>query len=132
MSDSRPVNLKDFKTLDPAVTARPGMRIKIYVREDMIGAGKIDLMRAIAAEGSLEAAAGAMGLELRRARFLLGTMQRCFEDPLTAETDTGLALTDLGRELIARYDAAVEAMAGTASEFMGWVEDRQRRTGKPG
>ncbi len=34
-------------TLNKNKTKKPGIRLKIYVREDMVGGGKLDLMKLV-------------------------------------------------------------------------------------
>ena len=112
-------------------TATPGIRIKVYVREDMIGMGKIDLLRLVAAEGSARAAAAKMGVNRERASFLLDTLQRCFEAPLLAPEGAdaweATRLTPLGEELIRRHDAHLEAVAAASGDYLDWLEGVQRQ-----
>ena len=115
---------------DPNRRRQPGVRTKIYVRDDMIGGGKVDLLRMVAEKGSISAAAKEMGLGYRRAWFLLETLQRCFADPLFVTerggTDSGgTQVTGLGLELLARHaehEAAVQSISG---DFLGWLEGHQ-------
>lgn len=109
----------------------PGIRVKIYVREDMIGGGKVELLARLAEHGSVAAAAASMGMEHERAWFLLDTLQRCFDDALhdakpgaeTAPAD----VTPIGRELIERFAAHRAAVDAASAEFVDWLSDRQRR-----
>ena len=59
-------------------TKKPGIRLKVYVREDMVGGGKLELLRIVGETGSISSAAKKMGLDYKRAWFLLDTLQRCF------------------------------------------------------
>ena len=73
-----------------------------------IGPGKADLLDAIAANGSISAAAKRMGMSYRRAWLLVDTMNGCFRGPLVASTRGGTGgggaqLTPLGVEVLARY-----------------------------
>ncbi len=73
-----------------------------------IGPGKADLLDAIAANGSISAAAKRMGMSYRRAWLLVDTMNGCFRGPLVASTRGGAGgggaqLTPLGVEVLARY-----------------------------
>jgi molybdate transport system regulatory protein len=73
-----------------------------------IGPGKADLLDAIAAKGSISAAAKRMGMSYRRAWLLVDTMNGCFRGPLVASTRGGAGgggaqLTPLGVEVLARY-----------------------------
>lgn len=84
-----------------------------------IGPGKIDLLAAIDAEGSLSAAARQIGMSYRRAWLLLDSLNRGFSTPVTSASvggrgGGGVALTPFGRELVRRYrafDAEIEAIA---------------------
>lgn len=120
---SRP-ETKDRKDIRRAT---PGIRTKIYVRDDMVGGGKIVLLCHIRAAGSLSGAATAMGVSEARARFLLDTLQRCFETPLVAPTTTGVALTPFGDELIARFERHSAEVAAASAPFLAWLEGHQRR-----
>lgn len=94
-------------------------RLRITRGDDIaIGPGKVDLLEAIEAHGSLSAAARALGMSYRRAWLLLETMNRCFRSPVVVTAaggsgGGGSALTPLGREIVTRYrrieSAAVRA-----------------------
>lgn len=73
-----------------------------------IGPGKADLLDAIAASGSISAAAKRMGMSYRRAWLLVDTMNSCFRGPLVASARGGTGgggarLTPLGEEVLTRY-----------------------------
>ena len=114
----------------PGQRAKPGIRVKVYMRDDMIGAGKVDLLRLGDSEGSITAAAKAMGVDYKRAWFLLDTLQRCFEAPLFTTQRGGAAkgaeLTDLGRDLIRRHDEHLEAIQNASADYLEWLEAEQR------
>ena len=85
-----------------------------------IGPGKADLLEAIAATGSISAAARRMGPSYRRAWLLVDTMNRSFKAPLVAAAKGGAhgggaALTEEGARVLADYRAA-EAAARAAAE----------------
>jgi molybdate transport system regulatory protein len=118
------------KDTDPERHARPGVRTKIFVREDMIGGGKIELLRRVGQEGSISAAAKSMGLGYRRAWFLLDTMQRCFAEPLFISERGGAAsggsqLTELGAELVRRHDEHEASIEVVSAGFLKWLELKQ-------
>jgi molybdate transport system regulatory protein len=76
--------------------------------EIAFGPGKADLLDAIAAHGSISAAARAMGLSYRRAWMMVETMNRLFAAPLVATVSGGkggATLTDTGRDALSRYRA---------------------------
>jgi molybdate transport system regulatory protein len=120
------------KSRDDTRLTKPGLRTKVFVREDMIGGGKVKLLRLLAGTGSITAAAKEMGVGYRRAWFLLDTLQRCFAEPLfTTERGGsnagGAQVTDLGRDLIARHAAHEAAMANASAEYLHWLETQQRQ-----
>ena len=115
---------------DPEKRRHPGVRTKIYVRDDMIGAGKVDLLRLVHRTGSISAAAKEMGVGYRRAWFLLETLQRCFREPLfTTERggpgSGGTTLTELGEDLLARHAAHEEAIQELSRDFLDWLDAQQ-------
>lgn len=108
----------------------PGIRTKIYVRDDMIGGGKIDLLRMVRDKGSISAAGRELGMNYRRAWFLLDTLQSCFATPLL-ETErgsgenAGTRLTPLGLDLLDRFEAHQEALAEVSKDFLDWLDTKQ-------
>jgi molybdate transport system regulatory protein len=84
-------------------------RLRIRRGDDIaVGPGKIDLLEAIDATGSITAAARSLGMSYRRAWLLVDTMNRCFRAPLVAaeaggKRGGGARLTRLGGEVIERY-----------------------------
>ena len=122
------------RELDPGKLDFPGMKAKFYVRGDMIGGGKVDLLRVLARTGSITGAAAEMGMSYRRAHFLLETMQRCFAQPIYVTTRGGrgaggTVVTSLGLELIDEYDAAMEKFHDASRDFMRWLEVHQPEDG---
>ena len=117
------------KPRNPDRRNHPGVRTKIYVRDDMIGGGKVDLLRMVAEEGSITKAAARMGVSYRRAWFLLETLQRCFAEPLFVTvrggTESGTRLTDLGNDLLARHKAHEAAVAAISADFVAWLTAHQ-------
>ena len=114
----------------PELRDAPGVRVKIYVRDDMIGGGKMALLKLVAEHGSISGAAKAMGVDYKRAWFLLDTLQRCFEEPLfiarRGGENRGAEITALGQDLIRRYDKQIDAIDAASAEFLGWLKDVQR------
>jgi molybdate transport system regulatory protein len=101
----------------PAPTAQ--FRLRVRRGDDIaIGPGKIDLLEAIAATGSITAAARQLGMSYRRAWLLVDTMNRCFTGPVV-ETAAGGArgggtrLTGRGAEAIRLY-RRIESKAARA------------------
>ena len=83
-----------------------------------MGPGKADLLAAISQEGSISAAARAMGMSYRRAWLLADTMNQSFRQTLVeaapgGRRGGGARLTPFGRDVLARY-RRMEAKAQTA------------------
>ena len=88
----------------------PGVRTKLFVANETIGIGKIRLLQLVGETGSISAAARQMGMNYRRAWFLIDSMQSGFADPLLqtergGKARGGASLTPLATELIHRYEA---------------------------
>jgi molybdate transport system regulatory protein len=65
--------------------ARLKLKAQVLVGEEIaMGPGKADLLDAIAAHGSISAAARSMGLSYRRAWLMVDAMNRLFGQPLVA------------------------------------------------
>lgn len=95
--------------------------------ETRIGHGKVALLERIAESGSISAAGRASGMSYRRAWELVDHMNKAFGRPLV-EGQTGGAggggasLTDLGREVVARYRALQAATEAAAAEHVAALE----------
>jgi molybdate transport system regulatory protein len=108
----------------------PELRSKIHVRNDMIGSGKIELLRLLDETGSITAAANHMGIGYRRAWFLLDSLQACFAEPLFTTTrggrgQGGSCLTETGRDLILRFTRFQTELALAADPFLSWLNEHQ-------
>lgn len=119
------------KPIDPTVFEKPAVRAKIYVRQDIIGMGKIEVLQAVADTGSISAAAKKIGLGYRRAWYLLETLQNCFEKPLfTAERGGanagGTTLTPLGQELVTQFITTHTAIETAAAPLIDWLTTHQK------
>ena len=88
---------------------RSEFRLRIHRGDDIaVGPGKVDLLEAIGATGSISGAARSLGMSYRRAWLLVDTMNRCFRTPLVqaeagGKRGGGAQLTPLGAEVIRRY-----------------------------
>jgi molybdate transport system regulatory protein len=76
--------------------------------ESALGPGKARLLELIDSEGSIRGAATAMGMSYRRAWLLVKDIEAAMGAPVIAAETGGLkgggaALTDLGRNVLARY-----------------------------
>lgn len=88
-------------------------KVQAHVRIDLadgrsIGPGKMALLEAIDRTGSLSAAGRSLGMSYRRAWLLLHSVNDSFADAAVSfsvggKDGGGAALTDFGRELLARY-----------------------------
>ena len=104
------------------------IRLRITKGDEIaVGPGKIALLEAVAATGSITAAARALRMSYRRAWLLLDTMNRCFRKPLIAaeaggRRGEGATLTPLGVDVVARYRrierVALEAGAADIRAFL--------------
>ena len=111
---------------------KPGVRTKLFVAKETIGIGKIELLQLVGETGSISAAARHMGMNYRRAWFLLDSMQSGFAAPLL-ESERGGAnrggtkLTPLGRELINRYEAHSSLVTRQSTDILTWLQSVQSR-----
>jgi molybdate transport system regulatory protein len=106
---------------------KPQLRIS-FRKSIAMGPGKAALLEAIAATGSISAAARQLAMSYRRAWLLVDTMNTCFKSPLV-ETLTGGArgggaqVTPLGLEVVQRYRAmekkAGESVSREMADFSG-------------
>ena len=106
---------------------KSGPRVRILIgNATALGPGKADLLEAIAETGSISAAARGAGMSYRRAWLLVDTMNRCFIGDLVERVTGGRGgggtrLTDLGRNVLARYremeEKAAESVREEASLF---------------
>ena len=87
----------------------PTLRFRLVFDTDRaIGPGKVDLLEAIAATGSIAAAARTMGMSYKRAWQLIDELNRSFAAPLVAtskggERGGGAALTPMGEKVLIAY-----------------------------
>jgi molybdate transport system regulatory protein len=101
-----------------------------------LGPGKIDLLEAISAQGSLTRAAASLGMSYRYAWLLVDDLKKSFRTPVTSATvggsrGGGVELTPFGRELVRRYRAAYRRIESTArGEFGPLLEHAQARKPK--
>ncbi|TBW38426.1 LysR family transcriptional regulator [Siculibacillus lacustris] len=85
------------------------LRLQLKISTDTrIGHGKVRLLEEIEVSGSISAAARVLGMNYRRAWGLIDHMNKAFGRPVVNGTTGSLGgaeLTDLGRDIIARYRA---------------------------
>ena len=88
---------------------RLDLKVRLMLGDEIaMGPGKADLLEAIEREGSISAAARALGMSYRRAWLLVETMNRCFSQPLVqalagGRPGGGAQLSDEGRQVLQRY-----------------------------
>ena len=109
---------------------KPGLRLKLFISEETVGVGKIELLEQVDKTGSISAAADAMGMDYRRAWFLLKSTQKGFNEPLftTRRGGTGrggASLTPQGKELIKRYWEAKAIIDQQTEPLLRWLEKHQ-------
>lgn len=101
-------------TMIPALPLK--LKVQILCGEEIaMGPGKADLLDAIAAHGSISAAARAMDMSYRRAWLLVDAMNRCWRTPLVATapgrgSGGGARLTPEGHAVLADYRRLIEAV----------------------
>jgi molybdate transport system regulatory protein len=108
----------------------PGVRTKLFIADETIGLGKINLLALLGEAGSISAAARQMGMSYRRAWFLLNSMQSGFRDPLFVterggSSKGGATLTPLGKDLIRRYRAHVSLVDDQSAGILSWMRSVQ-------
>ena len=114
----------------------PGVRTKLFIADETIGLGKIDLLERLGELGSISAAARQMGMSYRRAWFLLNSMQSGFREPLFVAERGGLqrggtTLTLLGEDLIRRYRSHVNIVDRHSTEILAWMRSVQIERQEP-
>ena len=110
----------------------PGVRTKLFVANETIGIGKIRLLQLVGETGSISAAARQMGMNYRRAWFLIDSMQSGFADPILltergGKGHGGASLTQLGFELINRYEAHASLIANHSADILDWLRSVQSK-----
>ena len=118
------------KTKTTYMLKEPGVRTKLFIADETIGLGKIDLLERLGEVGSIGAAARKMGMSYRRAWFLLNSMQSGFREPLFVSERGGsqrggTTLTVLGEDLIRRYRSHVDLVDRHSSEILAWMRSVQ-------
>ena len=109
-------------------------RLRIVKGEDIaVGPGKVDLLEAIGATGSISAAAKALGMSYRRAWLLVDTMNRCFTQPVVAAEaggarGGGTRLTTTGAEVVRCYRSAESKAAKAGASDLAALAALLRRS----
>lgn len=108
---------------------RPRIRLADAV---FIGPGKIELLRSVAEQGSISAAARAQGMGYKRAWHLLNELNTACATPAVTSSvggsgGGGAQLTELGRALLMHYDAIEQASAEAAAPHLKKLQRRLSR-----
>ena len=88
-----------------------------------IGPGKMDLLAAIRAAGSISGAARHLGMSYRRAWLLVETMNQCFHQPLVGtvtggRSGGGAKLTLDGERVLAGYNTMMAEIVDVAERHL--------------
>jgi molybdate transport system regulatory protein len=101
------------------MTTRVDVKVRVRQGDEIaMGPGKADLLDAIAATGSISAAARSMNMSYRRAWLLVDVMNRTFREPLVVGAaggaqGGGASVTATGRAVVAQF-RAMEAASNAA------------------
>ena len=100
------------------------MRLRVLCGPEVaLGPGKVELLAAVAATGTITAAARQLGISYMHAWSLIQTMNRCFRTPLVrssrgGQKGGGAGLTEAGREVLAIYRTmAAEALRAAQANW---------------
>ena len=109
---------------------KPGVRTKLFIANETIGVGKVNLLCLVEEVGSISEAARQMGMSYRRAWFLLDSMQSGFRLPLLVTKRGGAGkggakVTPPGKELIQRYHAHAMLVDQNSEDIRRWMESVQ-------
>lgn len=92
-----------------------------------VGPGKIDLLRAVAANGSISGASRALGMTYKRAWLLIDTMNQGFGRPVVERSiggrgGGGARLSLLGEKLLRHYDDIERACQEASATSLASLE----------
>ena len=125
---NRSINLKN-SSLPPRLVNEneSGVRIKVYIKGHMIGAGKMELFNLVANNGSIRSAAKEMGMSTRRAALLLKTIEEAFPTPILEKKlgNRGTHITSFGKELLKKYLNLCDHLSNESQEFINWAASKQ-------
>lgn len=108
-----------------------------FVAGQRLGPGKIALLEALAATGSIAAAGRQHGMAYRRAWLLVDEMNRMFKQPVViarggGKAGGGSALTDFGVRLVQHYRDAEAKSAAVAQAAIAAFEAELTPAVQPG
>ncbi|WP_026758303.1 winged helix-turn-helix domain-containing protein [Sediminimonas qiaohouensis] len=113
----------------------PRLRLRVVFGPGaMLGPGKADLLALIDETGSISAAGRRMRMSYKRAWTLVETLNTLFAAPLVSssrggEGGGGARLTDMGREVLARYRALERHAAEAGAPEIDALEALRRPDG---
>jgi molybdate transport system regulatory protein len=98
-----------------------------FAADRRLGPGKVALLEAIAATGSISAAGRAHKMSYRRAWLLIDELNRLFKEPLVraqpgGPKGGGASLTASGLAILAAYREAERKMRDVAAQEMAAIE----------
>ena len=124
----RSTNIKPSSLPAKMITEKGnGIKIKVYIKEHMIGAGKMELFHLVHQKGSVKSAAKIMGMSSKRANFLLNTLEKVFPKPILEKQkgNKGTILTPFGIELLEKFLNLNDHLSKEANDFIQWVVSKQ-------
>ena len=103
------------------------IKFKVYIKDHMIGAGKMELFHLVHQKGSIKSAAKIMGMSSKRANFLLNTLEKMFPKPILEKQkgNKGTILTPFGKELLEKFLNLNDHLSEEANDFIQWVTSKQ-------
>lgn len=119
--------------LEPKVVAQFRLRVK-YGEDIAIGPGKIAILEAIAATGSISAAGRQLGMSYRRAWLLVDQMNQYFKKPVVEAAvggphGGGTGLTTTGHEVIRLYRTIEQQAETQSASLLSELTDKIRSEG---
>ena len=108
---------------------RPALTLRVDLgSRGALGPGKIRLLEAIEAEGSITAAGRKLGMSYRRAWLLVESVNGMFKGPAVSTRQGGAnggnaTLTKLGAEIVSRYRQIERAAEKSASKHLNYLGD---------
>ncbi|HRH79954.1 MAG TPA: LysR family transcriptional regulator [Thiobacillaceae bacterium] len=116
---------------DRSVLESPAAVVRVLIPDPInLGPGKVRLLAAIRASGSISAAARRMKISYRRAWLMLDALNKACPGGVVDATAGGVGgggarLTTLGEEILDRYESiqrlAQQAVAGEVSELVACI-----------
>jgi len=114
---------------------KPVLRID-FPDLDRLGRGKIMLLELIVETGSISAAGRAMDMSYRRAWLLVDALNQMFSTPVVesrhgGKQGGGAAVTDFGRELVARFRNMEQTISAALADDLVWLQQNRATVSQP-